>query len=60
MLVLVFVLQLVSGYQEDPSYLYIERVLGSIPFRSDGEYEMETRRGSSKVEIVLLDRKSVV
>ena len=46
----VLVEQLESGNQADPSYLYIAKVLGSIPFRSSGEYEIETAIGAWKVE----------
>ena len=50
----VLVEQLESGNQADPSYLYIAKVLGSIPFRSDGEYVVDMRMGLEKVDTLSL------
>lgn len=59
MLVLVFVLQLDNGNQEEPSYLYIDNVLGSIPFRSDEEYVIDTKIGEEKVVTLVLVSVSI-
>ena len=55
----VLVEQSESGNQDEPSYLYIDKVFGSIPFRSDGEYVVLISIGLEKVETLLLVSVSI-